>query len=379
MSMKKLAIVRGKFLNAYEMQIFEPLHKKYDITAFGSKTAYHSTFAFPTVQLASPMDISDFPFKMPVLNRAFIDAHYLYGLEEKLRGFDIVHSAETYFNYTQQAINAREKGYVKRVVATILENIPFNNEGIWGRTYFKKRAREKLDHMIALTKRTRDTLILEGADPEKITVISHGIDTKRFTPGKNWLRNEGGKRKFTILFSGRFEIYKGVQEILYAAKLLLEDKSLSQFDLRFVLVGEGSERENMYDLEKKLEIKRFVSHKSVTYTQMPDIYRSADLFWAPSKPTVTYQEQYCTALLEAQAAGLPIVTTFSGGIPENVGDVAQIIGPGDFYSLKEAMKKFILSPKLRIAYAKRARKRAEMVHDTRIIAKQLDNLYKKLL
>lgn len=376
--MKKVAIVRGKFLNAYEMQIFEPLTKKYDITAFGSKIPFHDKFLFPVVKLFSPMDIPDFPKKMPVINRIFTDAHYLYGLENKLKGFDIVHSAETYFHYTQQALDARRKGYVKKVVATVLENIPFNNEGIHGRKEFKKRARNELDHMIALTKRTRDTLLLEGADPEKITVVSHGINTKIFTPKKDWLKHEKNKKNFTILFSGRLETYKGVYEILYSAKLLLLDKDLHSYKLKFLFIGEGSEKQNLFDLEKKLKIERFVEHHNASYNEMSNIYRKADLFWAPSKPTTTYQEQYCTALLEAQAAGLPIVTTFSGGIPENIGEAGILVGPGDFFSLKEAMKNFILSPSKRIEYAKKARKRAEKVHDVKVIARQLEDVYEKL-
>lgn len=377
--MKKIAIVRGKFLNAYEMQIFEPLISKYDITAFGSRSSYHTNFAFPVLQLFSPMDAPEFPKKMPVLNRMFTDAHYLYGLENKLKGFDIIHTAETYFSFTQQALNAKKKGYVKKVIATVLENIPFNNEGIHGRKAFKKRAREELDHMIALTKRTRDTLILEGADPKKITVIGHGIDTKRFIPSKKWLKNEITKKEFIILFSGRLEAYKGVYEILYAAKLLLLDKELKNYKLRFLFVGEGSEKQRLFDLEKHLDIEKFVEHTSVSYEDMPEVYQQADLFWAPSKPTHTYQEQYCTALLEAQAAGLPIVTTFSGGIPENIADAGVLVGPGDFFSLKDAMKEFILNPKTRIIYAKKARKRAETVHDAKIIAQQIARIYEKIL
>lgn len=376
--MKKLAIVRGKFLNAYEMQIFEPLASKYDITAFGSLTSYHTDFAFPTVQLPSPMDIANFPKKMSVLNRLFVDAHYLYGLEEKLQGFDIVHSAETYFHYTKQALNAKKKGYVKKVVATVLENIPFNNEGICGRQLFKKRAREELDHIFALTKRTKETLILEGADEEKITVVRHGIDTKRFTPAKNLL-HQGNKKNFTILFSGRLEVYKGVYDILYAIRLLLLDKALKGYRLHFVFVGQGIEKERMHQLEKKLGIEKYITHRSVSYEDMPKEYQQADLFWAPSRPTDTYQEQYCTALLEAQSAGLPIVTTLSGGIPENIGTAGILVGPGDFAALYWEMKDFILHPQKRILYAKKARERALQVHDTRIIAKQLDSVYRQLI
>ena len=69
---QKIAIVRGKFLNKYEMQMYEPLVDRYDITAFGSLTSYHDRFAFPVVKLPSPMDLPDFFYKMPILNRLFI-------------------------------------------------------------------------------------------------------------------------------------------------------------------------------------------------------------------------------------------------------------------------------------------------------------------
>jgi hypothetical protein len=133
----KVAIVRGKFLNAYEMQFFEPLTAHYNLTAFGSLTCFHDRFAFPVIKLPCPLDVPDFFGKLPILNRLFIDAHYLFGLENRLVGFDLVHTAETYFHYTQQCLNAKRRGYVRKVIATVLENIPFNNEGIWGRHGFK--------------------------------------------------------------------------------------------------------------------------------------------------------------------------------------------------------------------------------------------------
>ena len=51
MGKPKIAIVRGKFLNKYEMQMYEPLVDRYDITAFGSLTSYHDQFTFPVVKL----------------------------------------------------------------------------------------------------------------------------------------------------------------------------------------------------------------------------------------------------------------------------------------------------------------------------------------
>lgn len=371
MNKPKVAIVRGKFLNRFEMQFFEPLTKRFDMMAFGSLTPFHDQFAFPVIKLPSPMDLPAFRFKMPMLNRMFIDAHYLFGLEAKLRGFDLVHTAETYFRYTQQALNAKKRGYVKKVIATVLETIPFNNEGIWGRKTYKARARAELDHIIALTYKSKDSLIAEGADPGKITVIGHFIDTKRFRPEKQVRR----KNPFTVLFVGRLEEYKGVSDLVEAAKVLLNERP----QLRFLFVGDGSQKSCIPN------DPHFVQ-KKLAYDEMPDVYRDADIFVAPSKPRIarvlgklTWEEQYCTALLEAQASGLPIITTSSGGIPENVGDAAVVIEPGDVRALTVAINDLLVHPMKRMKLAKRARERALAVHDARIGAKKIADLYDRVL
>lgn len=365
--MKKptVAIVRGKFLNRFEMQSYEPLVRRYRITAFSSLTPPHEHFAFPVTKLASPMDLPGFPFKMSILNRMFIDAHYLLGLEKRLKGFDLVHTAETYYRYTQQALNAKKKGYVKKVIATVWETIPHNNEGIWGRKMFKSRAIRELDHIIAVTKKAKSALITEGTNSEKITVIAPGIDIKRFSPAKH------RTRPLTVLFCGRLEPEKGVDDILSAMKVLPKT-------IRWRFVGDGS--------FKKEVIARGLSVTHVPYEKMPQVYHDADIFVAPSKPrfnrdksTKTWEEQYGMALLEAQASGLPIVTTRSGGIPENVGDTAILIEPGDARALAVAINDLLIHPSKRMNFAKRARERALAVHDARRVALKIADLYDRLL
>ncbi|KKS87862.1 MAG: hypothetical protein UV63_C0050G0003 [Microgenomates group bacterium GW2011_GWC1_43_11] len=108
------------------------------------------------------------------------------------------------------------------------------------------------------------------------------------------------------------------------------------------------------------------------------MYKKADIVVVPSKSTPTWQEQYCTVLLEAQSMGLPIVTTRSGGIPENVGSCALFCQEGDSRSLYEQIKRFILNPGLRIQYGRKARERAVHVHDVAIIALKLDQVYQSL-
>lgn len=372
----KIAIVRGKFLNQYDMQSYEILTEKYDLTAFGSLTAFHSRFSFPTVKLLSPLDLPEFPYKMQVLNRLFKDSQYLFGLETALQGYDIAHSSETYFHFTKQCIEAKEKGYIKKVVITVWENIPFNNEGIWGRKEMKHYAISRADHFIAVSERAKKSLLLEGAEEKRISVVNPGIDTTVFTPRLHILNKS---KDIHILFVGRLVENKGVYELLYALHSLKNDKKLSSYNILLTIVGTGSEKERIKMTGKKLGILDIIRFIKASYSDIPDIYRAADIFVAPSKENTYWQEQWGMALMEAQASGLPIVTTQSGSIPENVGDAALLVQPGDVISLSNAMKQFIMDQKLRSEYAKRARKRAITKHDIHIVAQKIGKVYEKVL
>jgi len=159
----------------------------------------------------------------------------------------------------------------------------------------------------------------------------------------------------------------------------LSDKQLKHYRIVFTLIGDGSEKKKLLKLENKLGIMGNIVHKTVSYTQMPAEYRKADIFWAPSRATVYWQEQFSTVLLEAQASGLPIVTTLSGAIPENVGTAAILVQPADFLALARAVKKFILNEDLRRMFGQKARKRAVKYFDIDLGAKKLEAVYRSLL
>lgn len=371
-----VAIVRGKFLNRYEMQAFMPLVRDYRITAFSSLTPLHDQFAFPVVKLPSPMDVPDFPYKMPIMNRLMIDAHYLVGLEARLRNVDLVHTAETYFHFTQQCLNAKRRGWVRKVIATVWETIPHNNEGIWGRTGFKERARRELDHMLAVTDKAKAALITEGADPSRISVIGASVDTTVFYPKR---KHTSERRRLRVLFCGRLEPEKGVLDLIMAVRSLGVDPAFSGMSLDLHIVGAGTLHDTVEREVGRLGKIWHSTVESATYDQMPAIYREADIFVAPSKPTKAWEEQFGMALLEAQASGLPIVTTTSGGIPENVGDAAVLVPPGDTRALAAAIKDYVLHPRKRLAFARRARERAVAVHDVRVGARKLAGVYERVL
>lgn len=373
MKKAKVAIVRGKFLNKYELQFYEPLARKYDMMGIGSKTCFHDDYRFPVIKLFSPVDLPYFPYKMPILNRLFIDANYLFGLENEINGFDIAHSAETYYHYTIQCLNAKKKGLVKKVIVSVFENIPFAGEGIWGRKSFKKRVFNEADHIIAVSNKTKKALLFEGCLENKISVVTQHIDTKLFHPP-----HTKHNKQITILFTGRLEIYKGVFDFVKAAKIILKNKPLSS-RIKFMMVGQGSQKSSLIYLENKLGIEQYFTHLSLPYNKMPQIYQKADIFIAPSKTTKHWQEQFSTVLLEAKASGLAIISTNTGGIPENVGMAGFLVNEGDYKKIAELALKLINSSKLKEKMGNSARADALKRFTLNSGASKIDAIYRKVL
>lgn len=360
--MIKTFIVRGAFLNPFELQNFYPLKKKYDLRAVSSMHPISEDIDIPLTKTYSITDLPNFPFKFPVTNRLSIDSHYLLGLDQILRGVDIAHTAETYYHYTIQAIKAKQKGWVKKVISTVWEIIPGNNEGIWGRKRFKRIARDGVDHFLAVTELARKALLEEGVSDEKITVIPMGVDLKRFKPGKT------SDKVANILCVSRLVPEKGIGELAEAFTHLREKYP----HLKLTLIGDGP-------LKNYLSSRKGITAKRVPYGQIHEEYESADLFCLPSKTTPYWQEQYGMALVEAMSSGLPIVTTNTGAIGEVCGEAAVYVKPGDADDLQSKLERLIENEPSRTILSHKARRRAEEKYDHRKTAKKIDALYQKVL
>lgn len=377
MSKFKVAIVRGRYLNPFEMQSYIPLTQDYALTAFSSLTATTDSYPFPVQKLLSPLDISYWiKFIIPVrlslgiLNRIFVDSHMLWRLEECLRGFDVVHTADTHYCFTMQCLNAKRKGFVKKVVATIWENIPFNHETIRGRHELKQRAIREVDLFLATSTQAKDALIAEGCKSEKIRIVHPGIDLTRFNPKKNT-----PKKATRVLFVGRLVKEKGIWLVLEAFRQLYQKNQT----LTLQICGEGEEKTRISQYIAAHRLSRSVRLRHADYFDMPEIYRNADVFLLASRPTKFWQEQFGMVLVEAMASGLPIVVTNCGSISEVVGNAGLLVDVKDPKDFKNAFEKILSDANLREKLRLAGIKRAKHQFDSEYTAQKIAQIYEEVM
>jgi glycosyltransferase involved in cell wall biosynthesis len=380
---KRLAIVRGPYLNSWEMQNFSPLIDTFDIVGFAS---YGHNFNVGEI----PFEVKKlFSFgqslQLRLLRKPMIhllgDLHDLQGLGNALRGFDIVHSAETASYYTYQAAKVKEQLKFKLVV-TVWENIPFLHH-LPATERCKKVVFEKTDLFLAVSERAKEVLILEGVPERKIKIQMPGIDTKHFFPMPKdpELLNRFGcsKDDVIVLYVANLYREKGIYDLLFAFKQLL-NRSGSSEKIKLLIAGKGRERDKILRWIRYLKMEDCVKLVgSHSYNVMPKIHNLADIFILPSLPISTWQEQFGYVLIESMACGKPVISTMSGSIPEVVENAGILVQPNDFLSLMEAMENLIRDEQKRNEFGQRGRRRAEKYFDAIMVAQQFKNHYESLL
>jgi len=181
------------------------------------------------------------------------------------------------------------------------------------------------DLVIANTSDERQQLVdLYAAAPDRLRVISPGVDLNVFAPGdREAARGRLGLRAddLVVAFVGRIQPLKAPDVVIRAAA----DLARRRPDLRRRLVvpiiggpsGSGLDKpDGLIDLAADLgiaDVVRFVA--PVEQVRLVDYYRAASLVCVPS-----YNESFGLVAIEAQACGTPVVAANVGGLPTAVAD-----------------------------------------------------------
>jgi len=204
---------------------------------------------------------------------------------------------------------------------------------------------------------------------KKNAIIYNGIDSSKFSLAynSNFRKEQGLSDTHLIITSiARIIERKGHIYLVRAAKILQEKYS----HLKFIIVGEGNYRESISREIKKLQLDDLF----VLTGQRRDINNilsSTDIFVLPS----LCDEGLPLCLLEAMAAGKPVITTNIEGINE-VADInnAIIIPPTNSIALANGLEKLIIDREERLRLGEEAKKTAL----SRFSLEKMCNLYEKL-
>ena len=107
------------------------------------------------------------------------------------------------------------------------------------------------------------------------------------------------------------------------------------------------------------------------YEEMHPAYNPADLFVLGSAPGKSWMEPFGSVLAEALAAGVPIVSTLSGSIPEVVDGAAVLLPPADLLALRDAFAGLLENRSKGEALSRKGRARAEVQYDSRANARAI--------
>ena len=213
----------------------------------------------------------------------------------------------------------------------------------------------------------------------KAQVVVHGVDRARFSALleqgqalRREVRDELGVAddELIALTVANLRSEKGYDVLLGAVRLV----TAAGAPVRFVSVGRGPlERE----LAAEADAAGFGEHLRFlgTRTDTTRLMAGSDIFVLPS-----YQEGLPVALMEAMSAGLPVVATAVGGVPDVVTDGVEgfLVAPGRADLLAAAVSRVAGDAALRIRLAEASRARSALF-DVRNAARSIESVYVELL
>jgi len=192
-------------------------------------------------------------------------------------------------------------------------------------------------------------------------VVSLGTDPHRFRPdidatafrGKHHLPD--GRWIVTV---ARLEAFKGIDIVIRALRRLGKDFP----DLHYAVVGDGSFRagaEAMAADEGVADRVHFLSR--LADDELPSAYGMATIYAGLTRQTDRDVEGFGISLVEAQAAGKPVVAGRAGGIVDAVADgvTGMLVDPADFEAAAAAFRQLLEQPALRQTMGDNGRRAVE--------------------
>lgn len=223
---------------------------------------------------------------------------------------------------------------------------------------FFRRVVQLADRIIAVSKQTKDDLIQYfGATPERVRVIYEGVCEEFFIPPdpterEQLLKRHGISTPF-FLYVGLIKPHKNLKRLVSVFRKLQSERKIQS---GLVLVGK---KDRHYRCEDKV-LQDLHTEDGIWYLpsvgsrqELRGLYASARALIHPS-----YYEGFGLTVLEAMAAGTPVIASRTASLPEVVGEAGRLIDPYSDQALEAAILELEEDGMLRERLAAKGRERA---------------------
>jgi colanic acid/amylovoran biosynthesis glycosyltransferase len=174
---------------------------------------------------------------------------------------------------------------------------------------------QKADLFLCVSQSIRSKLVELGCKDEKILVHRSGVDIRRFGLLRKRPCSNGGVRLLTI---GRLVEKKGIQYGIQAVAEVLRTNP----EIEYKIVGDGPLKKELLNLIEELKLSPRIHLLGwKRQDEIVEILEDTDILLAPSVTADNGDEEGVpNVLMEALARGLPVLSTYHGGVPEIVRD-----------------------------------------------------------
>lgn len=231
------------------------------------------------------------------------------------------------------------------------------------------------DHVIAISEGIREVLLMEGLAPERVSCVRSAVDP---APYLHTVDRQAFCQEFQLPANS---LVLGVVAQLIKRKghrYLIEalPAVLARFpQVRVLFFGQGPQRDELSQLIRDRGLDKHI-HFAGFREDLPQWLGGLDLLVHPAD-----MEGLGVSLLQAAAAGVPVIASRAGGLPEAVSDqkTGLLIQPGSVLELTSAIERMLENPALRTQYGWAGRVRIlEEFSVTSMVNGNLD-IYKQLL
>ena len=258
----------------------------------------------------------------------------------------------------------------------------------WVFVYIEKILARISTRIITLSNELKKELIEMGIGrEEKFEVIPLGLELKPFFDSEKYRRmfkkemgefkKELGLSEDTLLIGiiGRLVPIKGHKYFLDAARNIISNFKFQISNLKFIIVGDGELREELEDYTKKLGIANDIIFTGFRQ-DLPKIYCDLDIVALTS-----LNEGTPVSVIEAMAAGKPVVATNVGGVSSIVKNNINgfLVNPQDVQALSDAIMKLLKDSDLRQKMGREGQGSVFPHYDISQLVKRVDSLYSSLI